>query len=450
MGYSIFHMFLVWILTSWSLLTFSSASLLKPRAQSAKDRILYSFSFPISFTKVIILLHLILHYLVVLPLAAHLWMIDEIFLGAYRKTKIKRPLIIISLPRTGTTSLHEILAMDPNLVTPSTSELILPFMCANMMIKFCYENFPNMLRNIEHVLKIMKGITKDMEMRHPTSLFSYDADDILLGEWNWVSLHAVRTFPVEEYWWKNYNFTSFSKDEKRKILTFHALVCKKTLFMNEKSRGSQATLLIRSHLSQCIEDFTELYPDAVFAGIIRDPIQVLRSFAGLYDSSVYSSTGVRMFPKAHYLDLQAITCAQQTNFTQACEVKRESWSDVIQRILLDMMKREEKLFSTSPSGLQSYPITGYIKFEDFKRDLPATIEDLYEQIGFEMCEEFVFKLQHKTESHYEYKSNRSYMNPTLQQIGIPEKTFLNMPDVQKYSSLISEHHEVRDVTLRRK
>lgn len=443
MGYLIFHMFLFWILTGWSLLSFSSASLLKPRAQSAKDRLLYSFSFPISITKLVILLNLVLHYVIVLPISAYLWMIDEIFLGAYRKTKIKRPLIIISLPRTGTSSLHEILAMDANLVTPTTSDLILPFMCANMMIKFCHENLPSFLRNVESILKMLKGITKDMEMRHPTSLFSYDADDILLGEWNWVSLHAVRTFPVEEHWWKNYNFSSFSRDEKRKILEFHSLVCKKKLFVNEKSGDNQPTLLIRSHLSQCIDDFKELYPDAVFVGIIRDPVEILRSFAGLYDSSVYSSTGVRMFPKIQNLDLQATTSVhyhEKKHFVQASGSKRKSWSDIVQLILNDMMRREEQLYSSLPSGTKSGPVTGYIKFEDFKRDLPASIENIYKQIGLEICEEYVFKLHSRMKSHHEYKNKRSYINPTLQQMGIQKKSFLNMPGVQKYSSLLSENH----------
>jgi len=364
---------------------------------------------------------------------------DEILFAGYRNMTIKKPLIIIACPRSGTTSLHEALSMDPNLISPHTSDLILPFMCANIFLKYCQRNFPNMLRRVERFLKKQKGISKDMELRHPSSLFSFDADDILLGEWNWVSLHAVRTFPVEECWWKNYDFSSFSKNERRKILTFHSLVCKKKMFMSVKGGKCNQTLLLRSHLSQCTSDFKEIYPDAVFAGIIRDPIDILRSFAGLYNSSVYASSGVRMFPVAEEDVYEGEVFAQNECCikVQDVEEKKVTWSSVIQLILDDMMRREAKLYSKEPSVPMSNYNTGHIKFIEFKKNLVGSIKNLYEQIGFKMGPTFILNLQYKVQAHHEYKKNHQYKNPTLNQLAIRKKSFLAMPGVKRYMMLLN-------------
>lgn len=178
-----------------------------------------------------------LTYLVILPLvASYLWTLDEIMYGSqYRSIPIHKPLLTISVPRAGTTSFHRTLALDvERFATPTMLELVMPFICVHKLVFAIRRYFPTtVMIHLEGFLKYMNHVTKQVEARHPISLFSPDADDILLGEWHWVSVGAVRTFPVKEYWQKHYQMMSNNDhQERRRSLQLHYRMCQKVLYNN--------------------------------------------------------------------------------------------------------------------------------------------------------------------------------------------------------------------------
>jgi hypothetical protein len=160
----------LWCLSGWTLLLGTSASLLRPRTQSACDRFLHCLSLPLSITKGRILIHILVHHIVILPLAAYLWTIDEVLFASYRTGHISKPVILLSVPRAGTTSFHRTLALDPNLITPRTSEIVMPFICVNIILHYLQDRFPSFLNRIENILKKLNGVTQDVEDRHPLLL----------------------------------------------------------------------------------------------------------------------------------------------------------------------------------------------------------------------------------------------------------------------------------------
>ena len=134
------------------------------------------------------LCQILLTYLVVLPLASYLWTLDEVLYGRpYRNITIRKPLLTISVPRAGTTSFHRTLALDTML------ELVMPFICVHQLVMAMQRYCPTIvISRLEDFLKYWNYVTVDVEARHPISLLTPDADDILLGEWHWVSVGAVR------------------------------------------------------------------------------------------------------------------------------------------------------------------------------------------------------------------------------------------------------------------
>ena len=152
-----------------------------------------------------------------------------------------------------------------------------------------------MRTNPETFLKYVNGVTKEVESRHPIGLFEPDADDILLGEFHWVSVGCLRTFPIpyDNYWYNQYKMNNVK--EKQRSLTLHQYMCQKILYTRGSgSSGSDSKrLLLRSHLSPCINEFQELYPDATIVGIVRNPIDVLRSFFGLSRCVIHSTSNGR-------------------------------------------------------------------------------------------------------------------------------------------------------------
>ncbi len=159
-------------------------------------------------------------------------------------------------------------------------------------------------------------------------------------------------------WWDNYNFASFDQMERRRILSFHSLVCKKVLYLRgcvgEGARNRR--LLLRSHLSCCIDDFKEIYPDASFVGILRDPVDVFRSFAGPTDAVIHSAMGVRFLCdqrqqedddgsiKERNVDYSNVSSEETQILDSSTNIK--SWPDAMQMIMNDMMGREFSLYST--------------------------------------------------------------------------------------------------------
>ena len=458
----------------------SNANLLIPRVKSIQDRILHSLSLPVTALKLRIFLNTVIHLTLILPLAAYLWTIDEVLFSSYKSTLIKEPIIFISVPRAGTTSLHSMLARDSNtLVSPTTSEFVLPFLSIQYILEYLHRTYPNTLQSIEGILKKLNGVTKEVEQRHPVSLFHPEADDVLIGEWHWSAVGSLRTFPSLNHWYDHYDFSSFCEEERARILEFHSLVCKKVFYHRGGKQGEKSKrLLIRSHLSAFFDDFKTMYPDASFIGIMRDPKQVLESFAGLSDTIIYHATGYKMLPffhdksttssKAHLhvkqyessgSELKAKRKVNDNNrtsgrFQQNNPYRKEtsSWPNAFCAILSDMMGREARLHSVirsrslSPDSSSSLK-SGVISFQNFKENPLRAVSELYQSIGImKMDQEFVSSVsKHVALNHHsEYKKRHNYLNPSLHELGIEENDFNSLDGVSAYIDLMNSLKERKE------
>lgn len=377
--------------------------------------------------------HIFSTYAVILPLASFLWSIDEIFFKSYRTIPIVQPLITISVPRGGTTSFHRTLALDDRFVTPSMLELVMPFLCLLKLVYGLQRMAPTVIQLLETFLKRINGVTPDVEARHPISLFAPDADDILLGEWHWISVGAVRTFPVASFWRRHYQMDAHSKLQRKRSLLLHQRMCQKVLYHrgghdddNESNSSSKKRLLLRSHLSPCVPDFQKLYPDATIIGILRDPLDVLRSFAGLSQVAVKAATGVDMLA--------------------ATQSSSSPWPPLFVKILSDMTARESLLYGgdsdeTGSETFDNNPWTGqchYITFAEFKKDPVQALETVFAKIQLPLTPQMK-KAVHQGLGHHEtYKTRHTYTNPTLKDMDIDQNYFLELPGVARYSKLLKQ------------
>lgn len=404
----------------WILLTTTSASLLLPNPDAAWDRCKYActttYSQDVFQLRIFVLFHLLYTYLILLPCASYLWIIDEILFGDYNAIIIEKPVITISVPRAGTTSFHRTLALDEQFVTPTMLDLVLPFLCLQKLIYALQSTFPAVTQNLESFLKWVNRVTPEVEARHPISLFAPDADDILLGEWHWTSVGAIRTFPVPSHWKKHYQIIMTSTVQRKRSLLLHRRMCQKVIYQRRHFHPSTTRLLLRSHLSPCLQDFQEMYPDATFLGILRDPEDILRSFAGLSKAAVRASTGIDIF--------------QKDTTTQA----NLSWSTVAVDILADMMYREAELYHSSGWNKQCH----YVRFSDFKRDPGQCLDELYGKASLPMSPQMKLAIQRGLGHHETYKTRHAYQNPTLQELGVNRDEFRNLPGVKRYTILLEQ------------
>jgi hypothetical protein len=421
----------------WVLLLQTSASLLLPNFDAVRDRCNFILSKDstglqnVLRLKLFVLLHLLFTFTVLLPCASFLWILDEALFGNYRNVNIEKPVITISVPRAGTTSFHRTLALDEQFVTPTMLDLVLPFVCLQKVIYALRYSFPELARKTEAFLKWINRVTPEVEARHPISLFAPDADDILLGEWHWSSVGAVRTFPVASYWKKHYQMTSNA--QRQRSLELHKRMCQKLLYSRGSLKAGQSQrkrLLLRSHLSPFLQEFEELYPDVTFVGILRDPLDILLSFAGLSNAAIYASTGVNIF--------------ENTNAAGGNE--STSWSTVMVEILADMMHREAYLYDSG--GGTRNKNSHHVEFHCFKRKPLECLESLYREVGLTMTTHMKEAIERGLEHHETYKTRHSYQNPTFQDLCIDKESFLQLSGVKHYYTVLKRHsvylHQMND------
>ena len=431
-----------YVTTGWMILSITSAKLLLPDKGAAKDRLAYALDFKeLSTTnddvadiirlKLRIVSHLLTTYLIILPTAAYLWLIDELLFGKYYKqTAITKPVITISVPRAGTTSFHRTLALDKEqFVTPVMLELVLPFLCVQNLLWKMHTLCPNLVNKLEEFLKSVNGVTSEVEARHPIGLFAPDADDILLGEWHWVSVGSIRTFPVSKYWKKHYLMSN--PHTRRRSLELHKIMCQKILYSRGGGGPQHKRLLLRSHLSPCMDEFKQLYPDAIIVGIVRNPAEVLPSFAGLSNAAVEAATGLNMLGEDDQCRRRLakhLLCGKERVITHPL-----LWSKCFVEILSDMMGNETK---AANAGVD-HSSKNYVLFQEFKSDPVKSIEALYEQaIGVTMTSTYKMAIQNQVSDHESYKQRHSYSNPTFNEMQIDEQQFLKIPTVQQYQELL--------------
>ena len=384
-------------------------------------------------------------------------MLDELLYGDYNKVSIQKPVITISVPRGGTTSFHRTLALDERFVTPNMLELVMPFLSLHKLVLKLNQLSPGAVKKLEQFLKWINGVTPAVDARHPISLLAPDADDILLGEWHWISVGAVRTFPVAEYWKKHYQMNLHDKERRERSLLLHKRLCQKILYHRGGHSDVTTTserpddrprrhcrLLLRSHLSPCIQDFKRVYPDAHIVGILRDPVDVLQSFAGLSTTAVLACTGINMLDDNCDLvnnDGSRSNNNNNNNNNNNRSASKIPWPQLFVEILSDMMGNEISLYDERDIIHVENPWKGrchHVSFEEFKNDPLKALEYLYKQTELPLTQQMQLSVQKGLAHHESYKTRHAYQNPTLMEMNLDKETYLNLPNVRRYGELLQE------------
>ena len=412
---------------SWTLLWTTEAELFLPNPHAARDRLRYALldgqGGVLLVLRIRILLHIVWTYAVAAPLSALGWLMDELLFPRYHSMTLDQAVIVISVPRAGTMTFHRTLALDTtHFVTPCMLELVFPFLWVHTLFWTLHASVPQTMTRVEGLLKYVFHITPEVDARHPVQLFGPDADDILLGEWHWVSTGSIRTFPVPEFYLQHYQMNNAT--QRRRSLRLHQRLCQKIVYgRGTSSKHTTKRLLLRSHMSPCIADLQQLYPTATFVGIVRNPTDVLPSFAGLCHAVLQASTGVDIFSK--------------TNSNR--------WTPVLTTLLADLMRREADLYSSNissktltknppentdkpdeshqPPPVSSPPTSSSsststhrcrafcVSFDYFKGHVLECVHDIYQQLELPVVPAFRRALEHQKAYHDSYKERHIYRNP---------------------------------------
>jgi len=257
------------------------------------------------------------------------------FDDAVAAAEVEAPLFILGHHRSGTTHLRKLLSTDDRFVSPTMTEVL----------------FPNTFLTFEPIAQTLAQ--RFSPQKRPQDNVQISADTPFGEEWalcagTFLSSHMMRHFPQARVDFKKYlTMRKASSEERTQWKDAFDRFARKLLVRREEN----ATLLFKSpqHTAK-IPLLLDLYPNARFVHIYRNPLRVFKST-------------MRMERKARPF------CAYQTSPPDALE-------DLVlwrYRALYDAFFEDIDLI---PDG----QLTN-IKFESLTDDRVGTIERLYGDLG---------------------------------------------------------------------
>ena len=185
--------------------------------------------------------------------------------GKIRSTEVKAPIFILGHQRSGTTYLHYLLGRDPQFAFLSVKESFMPWL---------YLSFEKLLQGMlggrVPEKRPMDNLRLSVDM--PTE------PEYSIGNMSWASMLPGYYFP-KLMLWSFHQFVLFD-DPKAKLewqKTFKYFMQKLSLKFN----GKQLIIKAPENLSR-VEAILEVFPDAKFIHIYRDPYRVYFSTEKLY------------------------------------------------------------------------------------------------------------------------------------------------------------------------
>jgi hypothetical protein len=192
------------------------------------------------------------------------WYENKKFLTKIRGVGVKPPLFVLGHWRNGTTHLHNLLAVDPRFAYPNLYQVLFPHTF------LCTERHGWLLRFFLEKRRPLDGMAQDFHMPNE--------DEIALCNLTGLSPYMGFAFPRRrEYYDRYLTFRQVAGEEIERWKSGFSLFVKKLTWKYDRP------LILKSPPHTCrIRLLLELFPDAKFVHVHRNPYTVFQSTAHAY------------------------------------------------------------------------------------------------------------------------------------------------------------------------
>lgn len=299
-------------------------------------------------------------------------LLDELIFASYRRIKIKSPLFIIGMPRSGTTFLFNIMGADKDRFTSLKLWEIL--FAPSIIQKFLLISIFKIDKKLHGILfrklkKWDKRLFAPYEKIHRISFFNIEEDEFILIH-ILASALMVFIFPRIN---KIESLTKFDEDvssrRKKRIMSFYKKCVQKHIYVF----GMNKIYLSKSpsHASKILS-LKETFIDCKFIYMLRIPEQTISSAIGMY----------KVYNKIFH--------------SQAKLQRLINGTLILADYMYDYPLRKVESWNTASSTI--------IKFEDIIKYLDDIIIKLYEQFHYELSDNFRKIIIDQREKSVAYKS----------------------------------------------
>ena len=268
--------------------------------------------------------------------------------------QIRRPIVIVGQPRTGTTILYDLLSQDPDLRVPLTWEVDAP--CPPPQ-PATYHHDPR-IAQAQATIEMSEQIIPGFLAFHPMgALVGQECVRITASQFCSMIFSVQYRLPTYYRW-------LLHDADHRNAYRFHRV------FLQHLQSGVAGQWLLKSpaHLWQLGTLLAE-YPDALVVQTHRDPLNVISSISAL----------------THHLRRMS------TEESTVAECAAQSYEEIVTGLEREMALRNN---GTVPAGR----VTD-VRYADFLRDPWTTVRSIYQQIGRVLRPEVEQRMRHHLATH---------------------------------------------------
>jgi hypothetical protein len=324
-------------------------------------------------------------------------LLDELFFSGYRRQAVRQPVFIIGPPRSGTTFLQRLLALNEErfssmkswevMFAPSVTQKKI-FTALGRLDSLCGSPLYRLVRAAE--TRIFKGFSEF----HPASLFEADEDGMILLH-IFSSATAFFFLPVVEEFWPYIVFDQeLDPAHRARIMGFYKRCVQNHLY----AFGTDKIFLSKNPMfSTMVQSLDEVFPDAKFIYLARTPFETVPSTVSLV--SYYFNTVMSPLEPHPYLDDQLEILSLYYTYP--------------------LMK-----FEALPASRQAT-----IVYTVLVEKPEQTATDLYARFGIELSPTYTLALKKAQEKARRYKSRHAY---SLEKFGLTTETI-----IKRYESIFN-------------
>jgi hypothetical protein len=310
------------------------------------------------------------------------FLLDEVFFRGYRKVKVREPVFITGVPRSGTTLLHRTLTTDSRFTTFSTWELLFGLSVTARKIIMAIGALD---RKTGSPLRRAISFAErrnfcDFNSIHKTSLFEPEEDYLTLCPILSCFI-LVLVFPRLDMLWKMAYFdTDMSAKERNTVLSFYRACLQKHLYVHGEDRR---LLSKNASFSGALGSLAAFFPDARFICCTRNPEETI--------PSVLSSMqgGMRLFGIGR---------------------RSSDFRDRIVQAMENYYRNLEKTVSALPADR-----CAVVDMNQLAENLEENVDEIYSRLGLETSPEFERSLKSAARASRGFRSRHSY---SLEQFGL--------------------------------
>ena len=312
-------------------------------------------------------------------------LIDEIFYSGFHKTEIKQPVFIISNPRSGTTYLHRLIALDKDRFAYTKFS-------HTFQMTASFARFYNVIRWIDR--NILRGIiTRTMDKVdekfwggwddiHALGFNKTEEDEMVFAQMM-MSVGVYIPFPYFHLTTDTKFLDNETPEVKQNVMDFYQSSIKRFMY----GAGEGKTYMAKNVMSTGrFKTLIQRFPDAKIIYIARHPYEAVPSFASMF-SAMYKLYS----PMADN------------------DPAKKTWA----QLGIDYFNYSQEMRRTLPPQ-QFYQL----KYDDLLSDPQGTVLKIYKHFNWTPDQKFLDKLSKEFARNGNYKSHHEY---SLEQYGFTKQ-----------------------------